>query len=92
VAQSHVLDTIEKSTSYLKYKQSPLLVRNTGKGFCECFGDSRAGHLPGPLRRACSLWRSGQQRPVDVVLGVLNDSPLILRNDGTKSIIGWGSD
>jgi len=33
VAQSHVLDTIEKTTSYLKYKQPLLLMRNTGKGF-----------------------------------------------------------
>ena len=33
VAQSHVLDTIEKTTAYLKYKQPLLLMRNTGKGF-----------------------------------------------------------
>src|SRR5436190_7004355 len=33
VAQGHVLDTIEKSTNYLKYKQLPLLMRNTGKSF-----------------------------------------------------------
>ncbi len=29
VAQSHVLDTIEKTTSFLKYKQTPLLMRTT---------------------------------------------------------------
>ena len=33
VAQSHVLDTMEKTTAYLKYKQPLLLMRNTGKGF-----------------------------------------------------------
>jgi hypothetical protein len=33
VAQGHVLDTIEKTTSYLKYKQTPLLMLNTGKAF-----------------------------------------------------------
>src|SRR4029079_7770909 len=33
VAQSHVLDTIEKTSSYLTYKQAPLLLRNTGKNF-----------------------------------------------------------
>ncbi len=37
VAQGHVLDTIEKTTNYLQYKQTPLLMRNTGKSFCQCF-------------------------------------------------------
>src|SRR5436309_1215209 len=33
VAQGHVLDTIEKTTGFLAYKQPPLLMRNTGKAF-----------------------------------------------------------
>src|SRR6267143_5205393 len=33
VAQGHVLDTIEKTNPYLRYKQTPLLMLNTGKAF-----------------------------------------------------------
>ena len=84
VAQSHVLDTIEKSTSYLKYKQTPLLMRNVGKGFADVSATAGpAFALPIAARGAAfgDLDNNGQ---VDVVVGVLNDSPLILRNDGTK--------
>jgi len=85
VAQSHVLDTIEKSTSYLKYKQTPLLVRNSGKGFVNVSATAGpAFSLPIAARGAAfgDLDNDGQ---VDIVVGVLNDSPLILRNDGTRN-------
>jgi enediyne biosynthesis protein E4 len=53
VAQGHVLDTIEKTTSYLKYNQTPLLMRNTGKGFVNI------GHCWDRLQCSpCRAWRS----------------------------------
>ncbi len=85
VAQSHVLDTIEKSTGYLKYKQTPLLMRNTGKGFVDVSATAGpAFNLPIVARGAAfgDLNNDGQ---VDVVVGVLDGSPLILRNNGTKN-------
>ena len=85
VAQSHVLDTIEKTTSYLKYKQTPLLMRNTGKGFVNVSTTAGAVfHVPIAARGAAfgDLNNDGQ---IDVVVGVLNDAPVILRNDGTKN-------
>lgn len=85
VAQSHVLDTIEKSTGYLKYKQTPLLMRNTGKGFVDVSaGAGPAFTIPLAARGAAfgDLNNDGQ---VDVVLGVLDGAPLVLRNEGTKS-------
>ena len=85
VAQSHVLDTIEKSTSYLKYKQTPLLMRNSGKGFVNVSATAGpAFNVPIAARGAAfgDLNNDGQ---VDVVLNVLNDAPLILRNDGSKN-------
>ena len=85
VAQSHVLDTIEKTTSYLKYKQTPLLMRNTGRGFVNV--SATAGHsLEAPIAaRGASFGDLNNDGQVDVVLGVLNDAPLILRNDGSKN-------
>jgi hypothetical protein len=85
VAQSHVLDTIEKSTSYLKYKQTPLLMRNLGKGFTNVSTTAgTAFNLPIVARGAAfgDLNNDGQ---IDIVLGVLNDAPVLLRNDGTKN-------
>jgi len=85
VAQSHVLDTIEKSTSYLKYKQTPLLMRNTGKGFVNVSATAGAAFdLPIAARGAAfgDLNNDGQ---VDVVIGTLNGSPVVLRNNGTRN-------
>ena len=85
VAQSHVLDTIEKSTGYLKYKQTPLLMRNMGKGFVDVSATAGpAFNLPIVARGAAfgDLNNDGQ---VDVVVGVLDGSPVILRNNGTKN-------
>jgi hypothetical protein len=85
VAQSHVLDTIEKTTSYLKYKQMPLLMRNTGKGFVDVSATAGpAFNVPVAARGAAfgDLNNDGQ---IDVVIGVLNDAPVVLRNNGTKN-------
>lgn len=85
VAQGHVLDTIEKTTAYLKYKQSPLLMRNTGKGFVNVSATAGAAlNNPIAARGAafCDLNNDGQ---VDVVINVIDAPPLILRNGGTKN-------
>ncbi|MCM3906394.1 MAG: CRTAC1 family protein, partial [Pyrinomonadaceae bacterium] len=85
VAQGHVLDTIEQSTVYLKYKQSPLLTRNTGKGFVNVSATAGAAlNSPIAARGAafCDLNNDGQ---VDVVIGVVDGPPLILRNMGTRN-------
>ncbi|MCM3871036.1 MAG: CRTAC1 family protein [Pyrinomonadaceae bacterium] len=85
VAQGHVLDTIEKSTAYLKYQQSPLLMRNTGKGFVNVSATAGpALNIPIAARGAAfgDLNNDGQ---VDVIIGVLDGPPLILRNMGTRN-------
>lgn len=85
VAQGHVLDTIEKSTSYLKYKQTPLLMRNTGRSFVNVSTTAgSAFNIPLAARGAAfgDLDNDGQ---IDVVVGVLNDAPVILRNQGTDN-------
>ncbi len=85
VAQGHVLDTIELSTGYLKYKQTPLLMRNTGKGFINVSATAGpALQIPIAARGAAfgDLNNDGQ---IDVVMGVLNGPPVILRNGGTKN-------
>jgi hypothetical protein len=85
VAQSHVLDTIEKTTAYLKYKQSPLLMRNTGKGFVNVSATAGAA-LNNPIAaRGAAFGDLNNDGQVDVVIGVIDGNPLILRNMGTKN-------
>jgi len=85
VAQSHVLDTIEKSTGYLKYKQTPLLMRNTGKGFVDVSAGAGPAFNVAIVARGAAFGDLNNDGQVDVVLGILDGEPLILRNDGTKN-------
>ena len=85
VAQSHVLDTVEKTSTYLKYKQTPLLMRNTGKGFVEVSPTAGAAFSKPLAARGAAFGDLDNDGDTDIVIGVLNDAPVILRNDGTKN-------
>ena len=86
VAQSHVLDTIEKTSSYLKYKQTPLLMRNTaGKGFVNVSATAGAAFNKGVTARGAAFGDLDNDGDTDIVVNVLNDAPLLLRNDGTRN-------
>ena len=85
VAQSHVLDTIEKTTAYLKYKQPLLLMRNTGKGFVNISGTAGTMfNTPVPGRGAAfgDLNNDGQ---LDAAIANLDEAPIVLRNMGTRN-------
>ena len=85
VAQGHVLDTIEKSTGYLKYRQTPLLILNTGKGFVDVSATAGLAFTKAVVARGAAFGDLNNDGQIDVVIGVLNDAPLILRNNGTKN-------
>jgi hypothetical protein len=85
VAQSHVLDTIEKSTTYLKYKQTPLLMRNTGKGFVNVSATAGAAFNKPLAARGAAFGDLNNDGQIDIVIGELNGPPIVLRNGGTKN-------
>jgi enediyne biosynthesis protein E4 len=85
VAQSHVLDTIEKTTTYLKYKQTPLLIRNTGKGFVNVSATAGPAFNAAIAARGAAFGDLNNDGQIDLVIGELNDAPVILRNNGTKN-------
>ena len=85
VAQSHVLDTIELSSGQLKYKQSPLLMRNTGSGFTNVSATAGSAFNQPIAARGAGFGDLNNDGQIDVVVGVLNDAPVVLRNNGTKN-------
>jgi hypothetical protein len=85
VAQSHVLDTIEKSTGYLKYRQTPLLLRNLGSQFTNV-SETAGPPFTSPIAaRGAAFGDLNNDGQVDIAINVLNDGPVILRNNGTKN-------
>jgi hypothetical protein len=83
VAQGHVLDTIEKTTGYLTYKQTPLLLRNTGRTFVNV---SDSAGLRQPLAaRGAAFGDIDNDGDTDVVLAQTDGPPVVLKNSGTKN-------
>ena len=91
VAQSHVLDTIEKTASYLKYKQTPLLMRGiAGTGgkphtFVNVSASAGASFNQPYAARGAAFGDLDNDGDTDIIMGVTDGAPLILRNDGTKN-------
>jgi enediyne biosynthesis protein E4 len=85
VAQSHVLDTIEKTNPYLKYKQSPLLMLNTGKGFVNVSATAGTAFLNSYIGRGAAFGDLNNDGQIDVVMSTLDGAPVLLRNNGTKN-------
>ncbi len=85
VAQSHVLDTIEKTTAYLKYKQTALLMRNTGKAFVNVSATSGSAFNRAIAARGAAFGDLNNDGQVDMVISVVDGVPVILRSDGTKN-------
>lgn len=85
VAQSHVLDTIEKTNPYLNYKQPPLLMLNTGKGFVNISASAGPAFSNPIAGRGAAFGDLNNDGQVDVVIAALDGAPLILKNSGTKN-------
>jgi hypothetical protein len=85
VAQSHVLDTIEKTTTFLKYKQTPLLMRNTEKGFQNVSFAAGEVFQKDLAARGMAVGDLDNDGDVDVVIAQTDGNAVILKNNGTKN-------
>jgi len=84
VAQGHVLDTVEKTSSYLTYKQTLLLMRNTGKGFVNVSASAGQPYSVPLAARGAAFGDIDNDGDTDIVIGTTDGAPVILRNNGTK--------
>jgi hypothetical protein len=85
VAQSHVNDIIEKTTSFLKYKQTPLLMRNTEKGFQNVSFAAGEVFQKDFSARGLACGDLDNDGDTDVVISQTDGTPVFLRNNGTKN-------
>jgi hypothetical protein len=85
VAQSHVLDTIDKTSAYLKYKQPLLLMRNTGKAFVNISATAGAPFNAPLAARGAAVGDLNNDGQTDLVVAVLDGAPVIVRNNGTAN-------
>jgi len=80
VAQSHVMDTIEKTSPNLKYQQPPLMLKNQGGRFVrvtpgEAFHKEWAG-------RGAAFGDIDNDGDIDIVVSNAGQYAYLLRNDG----------
>lgn len=85
VSQGHVLDTIEKTNPYLRHKQAPLLMMNTGKGFVNVSASAGAAFANVLSGRGAAFGDLNNDGQIDVAIAALEGPPVILRNGGTKN-------
>ncbi|HEX8723446.1 MAG TPA: CRTAC1 family protein [Pyrinomonadaceae bacterium] len=83
VAQGHVLDTIEKSTGFVAYRQPPLLLRNNGRGFVNV--SASAGLSQALAARGAAFGDMDNDGDTDVVLAQTDGPAVVLRNSGAKN-------
>ena len=85
VAQSHVLDNIEKTTTFLKYKQTPLLMRNTPKGFQNVSFSAGEAFTKDLSARGLAVGDLDNDGDADIIIAQTDAAPVILKNNGTKN-------
>ncbi len=85
VAQGHVLDTVEKSTPGLHYKEPPLLARNTGHGFVDVSKISGDVFQQKWAARGLALGDINNDGKEDVVITTTDGPAYILRNETETS-------
>jgi enediyne biosynthesis protein E4 len=82
VAQSHVLDTIEKTTPSLKYLEPPLMLRNTGRRFVNVSSRLGAAFMKEYAARGAAFGDIDNDGDTDIVMANLDARAVIFRNDG----------
>lgn len=89
VAQGHVMDNIELTNANLRYRQPPLLARNVQGRFED------VSRVSGPIfqtplaARGAAFGDLDNDGNMDVVVGILHGSPLVLHNEGGRTADHW---
>ncbi len=82
LANSHVMDNIEKTQPHLSYMQKPLMLKNDGKRFVNVSSSSGDIFNKTFASRGAAFGDLDNDGDVDVVVSNLTSPAYILRNDG----------
>ena len=80
VAQSHVMDTIEKTSGNLSYLEPPLLLRNLSGHFARV--DAGGAFQKSWAGRGAAFGDIDNDGDIDIVVSNLSQKAYVLRNDG----------
>jgi hypothetical protein len=88
VAQSHVLDNVERSFPQLRYREPMLLARNTGRGFVNVSAKSGTPFETPWASRGLAIGDIDNDGKLDAVV-TTNDGPLYVLHNETPTPHHW---
>jgi enediyne biosynthesis protein E4 len=87
VAQGHVMDNIELTQPGIRYRETPLLLRNVVGKFSDVSAKAGAPFLTAMAGRGAAFGDFNNDGAVDVVVSANSGAPRVFRNSATTN--GW---
>ncbi|MFN0120754.1 MAG: CRTAC1 family protein [Blastocatellia bacterium] len=85
VAQGHVMDNIELTQPGIRYRETPLLLRNAGGRFADVSARAGAPFGQAMAGRGAAFGDFNNDGAVDIVVSDLNGAPRVFRNGATAN-------
>ncbi|HEY3127869.1 MAG TPA: CRTAC1 family protein [Acidobacteriota bacterium] len=89
VAQGHVLDTIERTASNLRYLEPPLMLKNAGGKFVDVSASLGKAFTESWAGRGAAFGDLDNDGDLDIVASNSGQAAYVLRNDGGNAAGNW---